>query len=83
MGLHVIRTDKRIGYMKKPITLSLPENVLRDLHFFIAPRRFSEFISECIMNGLEHRRNMLLHDLRAAYTTSQTPPELGNWNDDD
>ena len=41
---------------KVPITLSLPESLVRDLHLYVSKREISKFVAENVVKGLEEEK---------------------------
>lgn len=66
-----------------PITLSIPEDVLGDLHLYIVPRKISEFVTECVSEGIKAKKERLSNDFRKASTNSLRTMEMQRISDDD
>ena len=41
---------------KIPITLNLPENLVKDLHLYVSRRQISKFVAETVEKGLETKK---------------------------
>jgi hypothetical protein len=51
---------------KVPITLSLPEAMVKDLHTYISRRHISAFVAEVIGQSLDAQKRMLADEYRQA-----------------
>ncbi len=69
--------------MKKrniPITLTLPESLVRDLHLYISRRQISRFVSEMVEKGLEHKKELLAREFREADQDTERNAEIELWD---
>lgn len=60
-------------------TFSLPEDVDRDLHLFIKPRRMSHFVAESIRKNLEKRRESLAKEYADANKDEGQVEAMNDW----
>lgn len=63
-----------------PITLTLPENLIRDLHLYIAKRQISKFIAEMLKKELEHKKKLLAREFQEASQDSERNAEIQLWD---
>ncbi|MBA2368372.1 MAG: hypothetical protein H0V82_05030 [Candidatus Protochlamydia sp.] len=63
-----------------PITLSLPENIVRDLHLYVSRRQISKFVSEVVEKGLENRKELLAQEFREASLDKEMNKEFKLWD---
>jgi hypothetical protein len=63
-----------------PITLTLPENLVKDLHLYISRRHISKFVAQMVEKGLESRKEMLAKEFREASQDSERNAEIEIWD---
>lgn len=63
-----------------PITLTLPENVVKDLHLYISKRQISKFVTEMVIKGLETEKKRLAREFREASQDAERNAEIDLWN---
>lgn len=63
-----------------PITLSLPEEVIRDLHLYIPPRQISKFVANMLAKAIEEKKKLLTHAFREAAQDSERNMEIQLWD---
>lgn len=59
-----------------PITLTLPEDVVRDLHLYISKRQISKFVSQLVKKGLETKKDRLAREIREAVLDNERNQEI-------
>ncbi|MGA8165095.1 MAG: hypothetical protein WB791_08750 [Waddliaceae bacterium] len=65
---------------KVPITLTFPENVLRDLYLYTARRERSKFVSDAVKEKLESQKKKLARDFREASQDKERNKEADLWD---
>lgn len=63
-----------------PITLSLPESLVRDMHFYISKRQISKFVAERVREGLEDKKAELAKAFREASEDKERNEEAKLWD---
>ncbi len=63
-----------------PITLTLPEELIKDLHQYIAKRQISKFIAELVAEGLEVEKNKLAKEFQEASQDTTRNEEIEIWD---
>ena len=63
-----------------PITLTLPESVVRDLHLYITRRQISKFVTQQVEKGLESKKKMLAMEFREASQDAERNTEIELWD---
>lgn len=63
-----------------PITLTLPESVVRDLHLYISRRQISKFVAELVERGLEAKKDKLAREFREASQDAERNAEIELWD---
>lgn len=64
---------------KLPITITLPEHVIRDLHLYISSRGISSFVSELVEKGLEVKKHMLAKEFKEAALDAERNADIAEW----
>lgn len=64
----------------QPITLSLPEDIIKDLHLYVSRRRFSKFIAPLVAKGLETEKQKLARELEEASKDADRNTEIALWD---
>lgn len=64
-----------------PITLSLPEEIIRDLHLYISKRQISKFVAEMLEKELEQKKKILAREFQEAAQDQQRNDEIQVWDD--
>lgn len=68
-------------YMRKvPITLSLPEAIVKDLHLYISRRQISKFVAEMVAKGLETEKEKLAREFKEASHDVERNTEIEIWD---
>ena len=63
--------------MKKiPITLTLPEDLVRELHLYISRRQISKFVAQLVHKGLENKKDRLAREIREAAQDAERNAEI-------
>lgn len=65
---------------KMPITITLPETLIRDLHLYIPERGISRFISILIQKGLEEKKYSIAQQYREAAADEERNREAAEWD---
>lgn len=63
-----------------PITLTLPEGIVRDLHLYITPRQISKFVAQMVKEGLESKKEQLAREFREANEDEDRKSEIELWD---
>jgi hypothetical protein len=63
-----------------PITLTLPESLVKDLHLYISRRQISKFVAKMVKKGLETKKEMLAREFREASQDAQRHAEIELWD---
>lgn len=67
--------------MKKvPITLSLPENLVKDLHLYVSRRQISKFVTQMVENGLKSEKERWAQEFREASEDKERKTEIELWD---
>lgn len=65
---------------KVPITLSLPEDIVKDLHLYISKRQISKFVAQTLENGLRSEKEKLALEFREASEDKERNAEIELWD---
>jgi hypothetical protein len=65
---------------KIPITLSLPENLVKDLHLYVSRRQISKFVAEMVEKGLAREKEKLAREFREASQDKERNAEIELWD---
>lgn len=65
---------------RMPITITLPEILIRDLHLYIPDRGISGFVSGLIEKGLEEKKLKVAQQYREAASDYERNREIEEWN---
>jgi len=63
-----------------PITLTLPEDLIKDLHQYIARRQISKFVAQLVTEGLEAEKNKLAREFQEASQDIERNAEIEIWD---
>lgn len=63
-----------------PMTLTLPENVVRDLHLYISRRQISKFVAQLIEKEMKTKKEALAREFREANFDSYRNSEIELWD---
>lgn len=63
-----------------PITLSLPENLVRDLHLYVSRRSMSKFVAQQVEKGIKFQRDLLAKDYIEASKDTERNAEMEIWD---
>ncbi len=67
--------------MKKiPITLTLPENLVRDLHLYLSKGQISKFVSEMVEKGLSAEKERIAREFQESSRDSERNTEVEMWD---
>ena len=72
--------NKGVGMRKVPITITLPEALIRDLHHYIPERGISSFVSILIQKGLEEKKCTLAQQYKEAAADEERNREAAEWD---
>lgn len=65
---------------KIPITLSLPEHLIKDLHTYISQRQISRFVAEQVEKGLQEKKDLLARSYKEAAEDEEMNQEVELWD---
>jgi hypothetical protein len=63
-----------------PITLTLPENIIKDLHLYISKGQISKFAAKMFEKGLQDKKKQLACELQEASQDQERNAELALWD---
>jgi hypothetical protein len=63
-----------------PITLTLPEALVKDLHLYISKRQISKYIAHLVEKGLETEKQKLAREFREASRDAERNAEIELWD---
>lgn len=63
-----------------PITLTLPENLVRDLHIYISRKEISKFVAQTIAKGLNTEKNRRAREFQEAGRDTERNKEIEIWD---
>ncbi len=63
-----------------PITLTLPENLVKDLHLYISRRQISKFVAQMVAKGLETEKQRLAREFQEASQDVERNAEIKLWD---
>jgi hypothetical protein len=63
-----------------PITLTLPENLIKDLHFYLSSRQISRFVAEQVEKGLQEKKDLLARAYKEAAEDEEMNKEIELWD---
>lgn len=63
-----------------PITLTLPESIVKDLHLYISRRQISKFVAKLVAKGLEIEKQKLAREFREASEDVERKKEIELWD---
>jgi hypothetical protein len=63
-----------------PITLTLPESLIRDLHLYVSRRQISKFVAQMVAKGLETKKEKLAREFREASQDAERNAEIELWD---
>lgn len=66
--------------MKKAITITLPEALIRDLHLYIPDRGISGFVSNLVQKGIEEMKSRVAQEYREAAADEERNNEAAEWD---
>lgn len=64
-----------------PITLTLPEDLVRELHLYISKRQISKFVAQVVQKGLESKKDRLVREIREAAQDAERNAEIKMFDD--
>jgi hypothetical protein len=65
---------------KVPITLSLPEDLVNDLHVYVSNRQISRFIAELVQKGIQEKKEILAREFEEAAKDEERNKEIELWD---
>lgn len=63
-----------------PITLTLPEEIIRDLHLYISKRQISKFVAQMLEVALEERKKAIALEFQEAAQDSDRNEDIELWD---
>lgn len=63
-----------------PITLTLPEFLVRDLHLYIERRGISQFVAENLIKPIEDKKKQLAREFQEAAKDEERNIEIQLWD---
>jgi hypothetical protein len=63
-----------------PITLSLPEEVVNDLHLYVSKRQISKFVASMVAKALEAEKMRLANEFKEASSDQDRNAEIEVWD---
>ncbi len=63
-----------------PITLTLPEDLVRDLHLYISNRQVSKFVAQLVEEGLKIKKDLLAREFQEASQDAERSEEIELWD---
>lgn len=67
--------------MKKlPITLTLPESIIRELHLYVSKRKISQFVAQMVAKGLEAEKQRLAKEFQEASRDEDRNADIELWD---
>ena len=63
-----------------PITLTLPESLVKDLHLYIPRRQISKFVAKMVTKGVETEKQKLAREFREASQDIERQAEIELWD---
>ena len=65
---------------KVPVTLSLPESLVKDLHLYVPRRHLSEFVAEAVEKNLAIKMELVAREFREANQDAERNEEIELWD---
>lgn len=63
-----------------PITITLPETLIRDLHLYIPERGISGYVSDLVQKGIEEKKYSIAQEYREAANDEERNNEAAEWD---
>lgn len=63
-----------------PITLTLPEELVRELHLYIAHRQVSKFVAQVVEEGIKIKKEALAREFQEASQDEDRIAEASLWD---
>ena len=63
-----------------PIILTLPENIIKDLHLYIPKGQINKFAAELFEKGLQDKKKLLARELQEASQDQERNAEIALWD---
>lgn len=63
-----------------PITLSLPESIVRDLHLYVPRRQISKFVKKMVEEGLQKEKDKIAKEFLEASQDKERNAEIELWD---
>lgn len=63
-----------------PITLALPESLVKDLHLYISRRQISKFVAKLVAKGLETEKKKFAREFQEASQDAERNAEIEIWD---
>ncbi len=65
---------------KVPITLSLPESLVKDLHLYVSRGHISNFVAQVVEKGLDKEKEILAREFQEANQDTERNAEIELWD---
>ncbi|MDP1880033.1 MAG: hypothetical protein Q8K60_03730 [Parachlamydiaceae bacterium] len=63
-----------------PITITLPESIVKDLHLYISRGQISKFVAQMVEKGLETEKQKLAREFKEANQDVERNAEIEIWD---
>lgn len=63
-----------------PITLTLPEELIRDLHLYISKRHISKFVAQMLEKEIARKKKLLAREFQEAAQDLDRNSEIELWD---
>ena len=63
-----------------PITLTLPEDLVKDLHLYVSRRQISKFVAQMVAKGLDTEKQRFAREFQEASQDAERNAEIENWD---
>ena len=63
-----------------PITLCIPEDILRDLYTYVSARKRSKYVAELLSNSLKFKKEQMSKDFRSSSKDLSRNSEIELWD---
>ena len=64
-----------------PITLCIPEDILRDLYTYVSARKRSKYVAELLSNSLKIKKEQMSKDFKSSSRDISRNGEINLWNE--
>lgn len=63
-----------------PITLTLPEDLVKDLHLYVSNRQVSKFVAQLVEQGIKIKKEKLAREFQEASKDAERGEEIELWD---